>query len=88
MFFLSVDAIKRLLSELDVFEIFWLLLAAVKVSLWKYNSKPSADDASSYTDSAGSSSACCSVFFWVSPLSNPDSMDSVAREPLHFSLQI
>ena len=76
-------ALECLWSEFDVSEIFWLSLAAVKVSSWKFNSRPSADPLSS-TNSAGSFSACCSVFSRISPLSNPDSMDSVAGEPTRF----
>ena len=55
--FFFVNASEKLWSEFGLSEIFWLSLAVVKVSSWKFNSNA---DASSSTDSVGSSSVCSS----------------------------
>ena len=82
--FFSVDALESLSSEFDVFEIFSLSLAAVKVSSWKL---PNVDTSSS-TNLAVSTLAYCCVLCPVSPFSKPFLMDSVAGESLHILLQI
>ena len=54
----------RLWSEFDISEIFWLSLAAIKVSSWKFNSRPNGNGSSS-TDATRSSLACCFIFSQV-----------------------
>ena len=84
--FLSGDLLKKNFSELYVSEIVWLSLVAAKESSWKCNTELN-PDLWSPIDSSGSSSAYWSVFCLVSPLCNPNSLDSAVGEPLHRSSQ-
>ena len=86
-FVFSVATLESLWYQFDVSEIFWLILAAVKVPWREFNSKPSSYTSLS-TDSARSSSSCCSVFSQVLLLSKPNSMNSIAGESLSISLKI